>query len=61
VIIDDHGVGYACVSIGVYSAIKKLFQVYGEPETWKNPITLKVKQVTKGERKMLTLDILPMK
>lgn len=61
VIIDDHGVGYACVSIGVYSAIKKLFQVYGEPETWKAPITLKVKQVTKGERKMLTLDILPMK
>lgn len=61
VIIDDHGVGYACVSIGVFSAIKKLFQVYGEPQTWAAPINLKVKQISKGERKMLTLDILPIK
>ena len=61
VIIDDHGIGYACVSIGVYSAIKKLFQVYGEPQTWQKPIPLKIKQVTKGERKMLTLEMLNVK
>ena len=60
VIIDDHGIGYACVSVGVYSAIKKLFQVYGEPQTWTKPIPLKIKQVTKGDRKMLTLEMLPL-
>lgn len=56
VIIDDKGVSYQAVSLGIYSALKKVIQVYGAP-TWKNPITLEVKQVTKGERKMLTLNV----
>lgn len=55
VLIDDKGVSYQCVSIGVYSAIKKLIQAFGVP-TWHKPIKLEVKQITKGERKMLTLD-----
>lgn len=61
VLIDDHGVGYQCVSIGVFSALKKLFQVYGEPMQWKSSIPLKVVQVTKGERKMLTLNTISAK
>lgn len=57
VLIDENGVGYQCVSIGIFSALKKLFGVFGEPSTWKNPVTVKVKQISKGERKMLTLDV----
>jgi hypothetical protein len=56
VIIDDKGVGYQCVSVGIFSAVKKLFQVFGLP-TWQQPIKLKVVQITKGDRKLLTLDI----
>ena len=56
VIIDDKGVSYQAVSIGIYSALKKLIQVYGAP-TWEKPIKLEVKQVTKGDRKMLTLNV----
>ena len=56
VIIDDKGKSYQAVSIGIYSALKKVIQVYGVP-TWQKPITLEVKQVTKGERKMLTLNV----
>lgn len=56
VIIDDKGVSYQAVSIGIYSALKKVIQVYGAP-TWEKPIKLEVKQVTKGERKMLTLNV----
>ena len=56
VIIDDKGVSYQCVSIGIFSAFKKLIQVYGAP-TWEKPLKLMVKQITKGQLKMLTLDV----
>lgn len=57
VLIDDKKQGYQCVSIGVFSALKKLFGVYGEPQNWEQPVPLMVKQITKGERKMLTLNV----
>ena len=57
VLIDSNGVGYQCVSIGIFSALKKLFSVFGEPGTWSTPVTVKVKQISKGDRKMLTLDV----
>lgn len=56
VIIDKNGVSYQCVSIGIYSALKKVIQVYGTP-TWETPVKLEVKQITKGSRKMLTLNV----
>lgn len=56
VIIDDKGVSYQAVSIGIYSALKKVIQVFGAP-TWEKPVTLEVKQITKGNRKMLTLNV----
>lgn len=56
VIIDDKGVSYQAVSLGIYSALKKIIQIFGAP-TWSTPIKLEVKQVTKGTRKMLTLNV----
>lgn len=56
VIIDDKGVGYQAVSLGVFSAIKKIIQVFGAP-SWETPLPLVVKQITKGERKLLTFDV----
>lgn len=55
VAIDKDNIGYQCVSIGIFSAFKKLISIFGEP-TWNEPIPLKVKQITKNTRKMLTLD-----
>lgn len=57
VLIDSKGDGYTCVSTGIFSSLKKIFQVFGIPETWKSPIKLKVKQITKGEKKILTLAV----
>lgn len=56
VLIDDMGEGYACVSLGIFSAVKKLMQVFGNP-TWETPLPVKVVQVTKGTNKMLTLQV----
>lgn len=56
VIIDEKNVSYQCVSVGIYSALKKIIQVYGAP-TWKTPVKMEVKQINKGTRKMLTLNV----
>lgn len=56
VIIDKDGVSYQAVSIGIYSALKKAIQVFGPP-TWETPVNLEVKQITKGNKKMLTLNV----
>lgn len=56
VIIDKNKVGYQCVSVGVWSAFKKLISVYGSP-TWEVPLKLKVKQIQKGKRSLLTLNV----
>lgn len=60
VIIDDKGVSYQAVSLGIYSAIKKVIQIFGTP-TWEKAIPLEIKQVTKGTRKMLTMNIAKIK
>lgn len=57
VLIDKDGVGYQAVSMGVYSAVKKLMTIKGNPANWKKPVKLKVTQVTKGDRKLLTLNM----
>lgn len=57
VLFDDKGHTYQCVSYGVYSAVKKLFSCYGMPATWENPVTVEVKQVNKGDRSLLTLEV----
>ena len=57
VLIDSDLNGYQCVSVGVYSAIAKIFNIYGTPDQWEEPIKIKIKQISKGDRKMLTLEI----
>ena len=56
VLIDDKGEGYQAVSFGVFSALKKLMQVYGLP-TWEPAIPIQVQQISKGTNKMLTFSV----
>ena len=56
VVIDADGVGYVAVSTGIYNAIRKVIAIFGEP-TWENPIPLEVKQISKGDRKILTFNV----
>lgn len=59
VVIDTNGESYQAVSVGVMSAFKKLFQLFGQP-TWPEGIPLEVKQVKNGKNNILTFAI-PMK
>jgi len=56
VLFDGEGNSWACVSTGVFGSLKKLFAVFGTPDTWSNPITLQVKQIERGQgKRILTL------
>lgn len=57
IIIDDKGVSYACVSSGVYNSLCRIFNILGMPNTWAEPLEVKVKQVNKGKNRILTLAI----
>ena len=56
VVIDTKGESYQAVSVGVMSAFKKLFQLFGPP-TWEKGIKLEVKQLKKGKNNILTFAI----
>lgn len=57
VLIDENGVSYQCVSKGIFSSVRKLIGLYGEP-TWHEPIHLIVKSIkTRNSTTALTLDI----
>lgn len=56
VLFDDKGESHVAVSLGILSALKKLFKVFGMPGAWTEAIPLRVKQVAIKERKMLTLE-----
>ena len=57
VLVDVKGVSYQCVSTGIFSALKKLFQIFGMP-TWENGIKTEVAQIQKGKRNILTLRVI---
>ena len=57
VLIDKDGVGYQAVSMGIYSALKKIISIKGNPANWKKPVKLQVTQITKGDRKLLTFHL----
>ena len=56
VLIDENNISFQCVSFGVFNALKRIFQVFGEP-TWEEPINMKVIQIQRKEKKMLSLDV----
>lgn len=56
VLIDDKGEAYECVSVGMFSALKKLIATFGEP-TWEQPIPVVVKQEKVANGSMLTISV----
>ena len=56
VVIDIKGESYQAVSVGVMSAFKKLFKLFGPP-TWEKGIPLEVRQLKKGKNNILTFSI----
>lgn len=56
VLIDDNGEAYECVSVGMFSSLKKLVAVFGDP-TWNEPLPIVVKQEKVKNGSMLTMSV----
>ncbi len=57
ILIDEDGESYQAVSKGVYNSVKQIINIFGEPSQWKEPLSVKVKQVKVKRGSMLTLEI----
>ena len=59
IIFDKSGQTYATGSYGIFNVMKKIIQIYGLPETWSEPIKVKVAKRPIGNGKQsLTLTLI---
>lgn len=56
VLVDTDGETYQAVSKGVFNALTRLIQTFGEP-TWDDGLPLLVRQISLGKNQMLTLEV----
>ena len=59
VLFDKDGKSHQAVSVGIFKAVRKLLEVFGQPEDWTEPVKIKIKQQNIKERKMLTFEVMP--
>lgn len=57
VLIDDKGDGYTATSAGIYNSVMRIVSMFGAPETWSEPLTVRPKIITKGADNILTLEL----
>ena len=46
ILIDEKGVGYQAVSIGMYNSVKRLIATFGDPSTWTKAHTVEIANVS---------------
>lgn len=57
VLVATDGTPYVASSKGIFNSVKTIMNIFGEPADWDEPITVTVKQILKGEFRILTLAI----
>lgn len=56
ILFDENGQTYATGAYGIYNVLKKIIGIYGLPQTWKDPLKVKVSKKPIGNGKQsLTL------
>lgn len=58
VFISPDGISYQAASKGVYSCTQKMFAIFGTPDTWKKPVKIRPKEISKSsDRNVLVFEI----
>lgn len=55
VLITEDGQSYACVSVGVYQSLKRMFMLLGTPDTWAEPVKIKPVLISTKKGQVLSL------
>lgn len=57
ILFDTDGTTYGCVSYGIYNSLKKLCNLLGTPDTWKEPVKIIPYIVSRGKNQILSLKL----
>lgn len=57
IIVTADGNSYQCVSIGVYQSLKRIFALFGTPETWGEPLKIKPVLTSTAKGQVLSLQL----
>lgn len=57
VLITADGQSYACVSVGVYQSLKRMFTLLGTPDTWTDPVKIKPVLISTKKGQVLSLNL----
>lgn len=57
VLITEDGQSYACVSVGVYQSLKRMFTLLGTPDTWTGPVKIKPVLISTKKGQVLSLNL----
>lgn len=57
VLITEDGQSYACVSVGVYQSLKRMFMLLGTPDTWTEPVKIKPMLISTKKGQVLSLSL----
>lgn len=59
ILFDENGTSYATSSFGIFNIIGRIFEIFGTPDTWSEPLKVKViKKEIKNNKKMLSLELI---
>lgn len=54
VLIDENGKSYSTISMGIFTALKKLFAIKGTPDTWDKPVPIEIIQKNIGKNRLFS-------
>lgn len=57
VLMDVDGVSYTATSFVLYNTLERLVRFYGLPNQWDEPLRIKFKQINKGKKRLLSIDV----
>ena len=55
VLVDDQGKAYRAFSNGVFRDLQRLLNILGDPNTWPDPVSVKVVQTVNGKNRFYNL------
>ena len=59
ILFDENGMTYATGSFGIYNILIEIMSIFGTPNNWSEPLTVKVVKVPiKNNKQILSLEIL---
>ena len=57
VLVDDKGKAYRAFSNGVFRDLQRLLNILGDPNTWPDPVSVKVVQTVSGKNRFYNLRV----